>query len=134
MLDIPDELMDRVSKAASDEKLVEHIRTATAGRFSSIMLMPAGLFAVRYLAAAVLATSDDEAGFGPAEAMAVVLNAISDRVGKRRNVWLNSLKLIGGKIYGDTKGGSPASDRLYVHAGKPQFLVAKPQPARKPTS
>ena len=83
--------MDRVTAAVSDEKLVEYIRTATAGRFSNIMLMPAGLFAVRYLAAAVLATSDDELEFGPADAMAIVLNAISDRVGKCRNVWLNSL-------------------------------------------
>ena len=92
----PPKKVAAIAALVSDAKLASYIRTATANRVSAEILMPAGLYAVRWLAATMLADDpedDNDDGPTPAEALDVVLDAMRARVGWQPGAWLNSLAL-----------------------------------------
>jgi hypothetical protein len=125
---ISDELVARVANAMSDGDLVRHIKTATKGRVSTAILTPAGLQAVRYLAAMVLGEAieaEQNSTQAPLEALVVVLNGIFDRVGACCDVWLNSLKLIGDRIISSVDSGNSVPERLYARDTSSEFFIKR---------
>lgn len=105
----PPEKVAAIAALVSDAKLASHIRTATANRVSAEILMPAGLYAVRWLAATMLADDPEDCnddGPTPAEPLDVVLDAMRARVGWQPGTWLNSLALIGKRMAGAAYAGS----------------------------
>jgi hypothetical protein len=89
------ETMAKVSAAMSNDELSEHVLKMTGKRVSAEILTPAGLYAVRALAAPLV---DEDGDVGPVDAIIAVLNAMWVRIGSRPGQWLNSLALIGKRI------------------------------------
>jgi hypothetical protein len=100
-----DEAVCQINEAVDDQSLRDRLLDATQRRIDPEILSPAGLYAVRHLAAiihsAVKGTGDEAT---PAEALTFVLKQIRERVG-RKGAWLNALSLVGKRIYADLRYG-----------------------------
>jgi hypothetical protein len=91
---VDDEELAQITAAVPDDRLREMVRAATRGRVAPEILTPAGLFAVRYLAA-MIAAAAHEPFEAPEDALSAVLDAMRQRIGSRPGQWLNSLALLG---------------------------------------
>ena len=80
------DLFDELVETVSDSWLHAALSDATRKRISPKIFSPAGLYAVRWLAACMHDTDDP---------LDTLLRRISTRIGKRPGAWLNSLALIG---------------------------------------
>ena len=134
LCDDAEKFTQRIEVLLSDAELRSRLRRATQGRLSTVMLTGPGLYAVRYLAAIVLEGSNIEGHeyCDASEALVIVLNAISDRVGKDGDCWLNSLKLVGQRICAPIFAGMGPSDRPYADSSYPTLSIVRDRPARKP--
>jgi hypothetical protein len=106
--------IDEIAAMMPDSELRSAIETATDGRVHPVIVAPAGLYAVRILAACLLARGDPEDRLQPLQA---VLAAIRRRIGDRPGQWLNSLELIGMRLAGQVSTGDWAlADQFYRNA------------------
>ena len=106
--DDPDDLFDEVAVEMSRRAAPCPLQgIELRGRCNPAMLTPAGLFALRSLAAMRMALTDEDG----ASALAFVLDGIEKRIGRKRER-LSSFKLIGQRILGASRRGR--SDRLYA--------------------
>jgi hypothetical protein len=115
--DVDPDAIAQVSAVVAEAKLRKLVREATEKRVTLEILTPAGLYAVRYLAASIV---NDEVG--PADALVAILNAMWARIGSRPGQWLNSLALIGRRFAGEDCDGCA---QFYAENGKPKFRVEK---------
>ncbi|MDX2201999.1 MAG: hypothetical protein NW223_04570 [Hyphomicrobiaceae bacterium] len=92
-----EEVADVVA-AYSDVALENMLLRATGGRVHKRIRGPAGLYAIRYIAASMRVDVADEDAFGPADAIDEVMHQIEIRIGSRKGAWLNSIKVIGVRI------------------------------------
>ena len=108
-----DETFADIEAAACDETLAEKLHRATQGRIEREILSPAGLYAVRTLAARVLAASEynRDVPFTPAGALNFLLEEIDKRIGQRPGEWLNALSLIAKRLLAENFSGG--MDKLY---------------------
>ncbi|MFZ0853575.1 MAG: hypothetical protein WAO08_30815 [Hyphomicrobiaceae bacterium] len=110
LLDVidPMEVMD-ITGAVSDAGLAEATQEVTGGRVHAEIVAPAGLHAIRVLAAYVLQQDRD---LSPGQALGQVLRVIREQIGDKGR-WLNSLSVIGLRIAGEAyKGRSLAAEHL----------------------
>jgi hypothetical protein len=130
MDNIAPETTDQVAAVASDEELRCRVLEATDKRIAGEILAPAGLFAIRYLAATLI---QGDGAITPADALIAVLNAIWARIGSQPGQRLNSLALIGKRMGGEAYTG--ADVRFYANNEQPMFRVsAAPPPSPPPDS
>jgi hypothetical protein len=119
--------------ACSDYRLKGFLRAAAGGRVAKEILRPAGLYAVRYLAATLI-DHDNQDAPDAVQALAAVLNAVWARIGSQPDQWLNSLALLGKRIaaVAYTTGDS----RFYAADGEmfaaPPQMFAQPSPEPAP--
>lgn len=120
--------MGAMLAVADDQTLRQHIAQATDGRVMPAVYSEAGLYAVRMLALWMRQTAVLQYGehLTAAEALAQVLSAMSDRIGRQTGERLNSLALIGRRLgWADYHGsGQVEVGRYYASAGTPPAFTA----------
>jgi hypothetical protein len=113
-----------------DDELKSAIQAATQARVHRDILEPAGLYAVRVLAACLLGKGDGTVD--PHHAIDGVLEAMRHRIGDRPGEWLNSLALIGKRLAGKLYSGEwAASDTFYRNSDS--STPHKSQPSTHPS-
>jgi hypothetical protein len=131
------ETLAAVHKVAPDAELRVCLLAAAGRRIASEILSPAGLHAVRWLAATRcrVASEAGENGVEPADAIESIVDAIWYRIGACPGEWLNSLALIGKRLAGDT---FDADDGQPVYRGdsamRADLLPATRQQGRSPAA
>ena len=123
-----DEDIRAMYAAADDDKLRKSLRMATENRIASVILSPAGLYAVRWLACKLMYAHDEYGerteAVTPIEALAALLDAIYARIADQPGEWLSSLGLVGKRLAGDQYGGWTPRAGLYTAQGKRAALDA----------
>jgi multidrug efflux pump subunit AcrA (membrane-fusion protein) len=99
LLNVDPEEVDAIE--ISDAKLAEIVGVATEDRHHPEIVSPAGLYAIRTLAASLRQQKEE---LSPEDALARVLKSIGSLIGKRRRR-LNSLAVVGKRIIGSTYDG-----------------------------
>lgn len=116
LLEVDDDTVYAVMDAVSDSDLRSRLRAATRGRISPVILASEGLYAVRWLAALAIKTTDHE-DYGPEDALDLIIQSIDDRIGQsRREDWLNSLVLVGQRLIGANYYYGSTHQSLYGNA------------------
>ena len=116
LLEVYDDTVYAVMDAMSDSDLRSSLHAATRGRISPVILAPEGLYAVRWLAALAMKTTDEEA-YGPEDALELIILSIDHRIGQSKTRdWLNSLGLIGQRVIGANYYYGSTHQSLYGNA------------------
>lgn len=116
--DHEDDLIAELAEAYPDAEMRALIGRGTDGRVGRPLLTAGGLYAARYLAAVVMSRARQELDpdsrlATPRGAMRVVLQAMSDRFGRRAGELMRSYAVIGRRLAAEIYSGITDSLRLY---------------------
>jgi hypothetical protein len=110
-----EEHLEAVGALADDAELRRRLVAAGCGRIGRRLLAPEGLHSVRWLTAALVRDGDDiHEPVSPAKALAVLLEAVEARIGRRKGQWLNSWELIGRRLAGRQYESGDAAEQVFV--------------------
>lgn len=123
---LDEEAVEEVEEALSPEDLATFIVFATEGRVAPVILSPAGLSAIYWMAAFVMVHAEWKDP-SPADALAFILNAFADRVGRQPPTYLASLRLVAERLIW---GHGPehifyVAQRLFQSSRPEVFAVSK---------
>ena len=104
LVHLSDEDMMTIVVVCDDAQLAASIKTATAGRVAPAILTPAGLAAVRALAALIHKLMN---GVPADEALSIILEAIQKRIGDHPETRLSSLEVIGRRVVNAVDWAAP---------------------------